>query len=57
VGAEVFLYRGLLLGIRYNRSLNDLYKSVTYSGGNINFASPDLKNNVIQLYAGWRFGK
>ena len=57
IGAEVFPYRGLILGARYNRSLNDLYKSVTYSGGQINFAAPDLKNNVIQLYAGWRLGK
>jgi hypothetical protein len=57
VGAEVFPYRSLILGVRYNRSLNDLYKSVTYSGGQINFAAPDLKNNVVQLYAGLRFGK
>ena len=55
LGAEIFPYRGFLIGARYNRSLHDLYKSVTYSGGQINFASPDLKNNVVQLYAGWRF--
>ena len=57
VGAEVCPYRGWLLGVRYNRSLNDLWNSVTYSGGQINFASPNLKNNVVQVYTGWRFGK
>lgn len=55
VGAEVYPFKGLLLGLRYNRSLNDLWNSVTYSGGEINFASPNLKNNVVQVYTGWRF--
>jgi hypothetical protein len=54
-GAEIFPFRGLVIGARYTHSLQDLYKSVTYSGGQINFATPDLKTNVIQLYAGWRF--
>jgi len=55
VGAEVYPFKGLLLGLRYNRSLNDLWESVSYSGGQINFASPNLKNNVVQVYTGWRF--
>lgn len=55
VGAEIAPVKGLIIGARYNKSLGELYKSVTYSGGTINFADPDFKNNVVQVYAGWRF--
>jgi len=56
-GAEFSPLSGLFIGLRYTRSLSDLYDSLSYSGGQIQFASPNLRNNVVQVYAGWRFGK
>jgi Outer membrane protein beta-barrel domain len=61
-GVEVRPILGLLVGARYNLSLTDLYKipsstsanepppSFIPSSNDINF-----KNNVIQVYVGWRF--
>ncbi|HTS45841.1 MAG TPA: porin family protein [Puia sp.] len=60
-GVEVHPVMGLLVGARYNISLNNLYKSPTSfpSGGVPSFipntSSINLKNNLIQIYAGWRF--
>lgn len=56
VGAEVHPYKGLLIGARYNVSLNKLYESMS-TGQMPSFSSEDAKNNVVQVYAGWRFGK
>ena len=56
VGAEVHPYKGLLIGERYNVSLNKLYESMS-TGQMPSFSSEDAKNNVVQVYAGWRFGK
>ncbi len=56
VGAEIHPYKGLLIGARYNISLGKLYSSVQ-SGQPPSFASIDAKNNVVQLFAGWTFGK
>ena len=58
-GVEVHPVLGLLIGARYNISLAKLYKSAytTVPGQAPSFASIDAKNNVVQLYAGWRFGK
>ncbi|MGZ5248063.1 MAG: porin family protein [Flavitalea sp.] len=55
VGAEVHPFNGLLIGARYNVSLNKLYQSVQ-SGQLPSFTSEDAKNNVVQLYVGWIFG-
>jgi hypothetical protein len=60
-GVEVHPIMGLLVGARYNISLNNLYKEPTSfpSGGVPSFipntSSINLKNNLIQIYAGWRF--
>lgn len=55
LGAEVHPLKGLLIGARYNVSLNKLYESVQ-TGQQPSFTSTDAKNNVVQLYIGWRFG-
>ncbi len=59
-GIEVRPILGLLVGVRYNLSFNNLYKDPSsYTTGteppsfipsNIN-----LKNNLVQIYLGWRF--
>ncbi|SRR5579871_3971423 len=57
-GIEVHPVLGVVIGARYNLSFANLYKQASSSGGtappsfvpNIN-----LKNNVVQLYAGYRF--
>lgn len=56
LGAEVHPFKGLLVGGRYNVSLNKLFESVQ-TGQRPSFSSQDAKNNVVQLYIGWRFGK
>lgn len=55
LAAEVHPVMGLLIGVRYNVSLNKVYKAAL-SGQRPSFTSQDAKNNVVQLYAGWRFG-
>jgi hypothetical protein len=57
-GVEIHPYSGLLIGARYNISLNNLYNPSSFSSGGAmpSFApSVDLKNNIIQIFAGWRF--
>lgn len=56
VGAEVHPYKGLTIGAKYNVSLAKIYKDVQNMQAP-SFTSADAKNNVIQLYVGWRFGK
>lgn len=56
VGAEVHPFKGLLIGTRYNVSLNKLYES-QQTGQRPSFTAEDAKNNVVQLYVGWRLGK
>lgn len=56
VGAEVHPVMGLIIGARYNVSLANVYKDIQ-SGQQPSFTSEDAKNNLIQLYVGWRFGK
>jgi len=53
-GAEVSPISGLFVGARMNVSLNNVNKES--SGGGPNFIPKvDLKNNVVQVYIGWRF--
>ena len=55
LGFQVHPFKGLLIGARYNVSLAKLYSGLqTYQMPT--FTSDDAKNNVVQLYAGWRFG-
>jgi Outer membrane protein beta-barrel domain len=61
-GVEVHPIKGLLVGARYNISLNNLYKQPSsYGTGTTppsfipNASSINLKNNVVQLFAGYKF--
>ena len=61
-GVEVRPFMGIIVGARYNLSLTNLYNipssynpqqpppSFIPSTGDVNF-----KNNLVQIYAGWRF--
>jgi Outer membrane protein beta-barrel domain len=55
LGAEVHPVMGLIIGARYNVSLAKIYKDLQ-SLQAPSFSSEDAKNNVVQLFAGWRFG-
>jgi len=55
VGAEIHPAKGLLIGARYNVSLGKLYKDAM-SGQTPSFSSDDAKNNVVQIFIGWKFG-
>ncbi len=54
VGAEVHPFAGLIIGGRYNVSLANVYKDLQ-SGQQPTFSSADAKNNVVQIFVGWRF--
>jgi Outer membrane protein beta-barrel domain len=56
-GVEIHPVSGLLIGARVNISLGNLY-NLDYSSGNPPSFIPkiDVKNNVFQVYAGWKFG-
>jgi hypothetical protein len=61
-GFEVHPYKGICIGGSYSISLSNLYKQLASSytqGGQPSFypnaASINLKNNVVQIYAGYRF--
>jgi hypothetical protein len=60
-GVEVHPISGLLVGARINVSFGDLYSSnpEDYANGTPPSFIPkvDVKNNVFQLFVGWRFGK
>jgi Outer membrane protein beta-barrel domain len=56
LGAEVHPVLGLVIGARYNVSLSKVYKDIQ-SFQRPSFSSEDAKNNVVQIFAGWRFGK
>lgn len=55
LGAEVHPVMGLIIGARYNVSLAKVYKDIQ-SFQRPSFSSEDAKNNVVQLYIGWRLG-
>jgi Outer membrane protein beta-barrel domain len=55
LGAEVHPVKGLIIGTRYNVSLAKVYKDLQ-SFQAPSFSSEDAKNNVVQVFAGWRFG-
>jgi hypothetical protein len=58
-GLEIHPVKGLLIGARMNISLGNMYKDMSNpSGGQPSFFPKiDAKNNVFQIFAGWRFGK
>jgi hypothetical protein len=56
-GVEVHPFKGLLVGARLNISLTNLY-NVPESGQVPSFIpTVDVKNNLFQIFAGWKFGK
>jgi hypothetical protein len=59
-GVEVHPFMGLLVGARYNISFGNLYKDPSsYPPGTMPDFVPkvDVKNNVLQVFVGWTFGK
>jgi hypothetical protein len=46
----------LLIGAKYNIGLGKLYKEAQ-SGQTPSFSGIDAKQNLVQLFVGWRFGK
>jgi len=55
-GVEIHPFLGLLIGARYNLGLGKIYKDAM-SGQMPSFSSVDAKNNVVQIFTGWTFGK
>jgi hypothetical protein len=54
-GVEVFPFHGLFIGVRINVSLQNANKEPPLVGNWPNFVPQlDAKNNVVQVYAGWR---
>ncbi len=58
-GVEIHPVSGLLIGARVNISLGKLYDPSSYSSGTSPSFIPkiEVKNNVFQFFAGWKFGK
>ncbi len=59
-GIEFYPVKGFLVGGRYNLSLSNLFKDPTEVNGETPafvppFSSVDPKQNVVQLFAGYRF--
>lgn len=56
-GAEVHPVAGLLIGVRYQLSFSNLFKTSSSNGQNPASFSPsfNLKNNVVMLSVGYRF--
>lgn len=56
-GIEFHPVKGLLVGARYNISFGNLFKDMSTTGTRpVFFPEVDAKNNVVQLFAGYRFG-
>lgn len=55
-GAEIHPFFGFFIGGRINTSFNNVNKEAPLGGNWPNFIPRiDAKNNVVQLYTGWRF--
>jgi len=55
-GAEIFPFMGFFIGGRINVSLNNANEEAPIGGSWPNYVPRvNAKNNVVQLYAGWRF--
>lgn len=55
-GAEIQPFMGLTIGARYNVNLNKVYNNLQ-SFQRPSFTSAVAKNNIVQISAGWLFGK
>jgi hypothetical protein len=56
-GIEIHPVSGLLIGARVNISLGNLYKTPEPGEEPSFMPKVDVKNNLFQVFAGWRFGK
>jgi hypothetical protein len=56
-GIEIHPVSGLLIGARINISLGDMYKTPEPGQQPSFFPSINVKNNVFQVFAGWKFGR
>jgi hypothetical protein len=56
-GVEIHPVKGLLIGARMNVSLGELYKTPEAGQQPSFFPKVDVKNNMLQVFVGWRFGK
>jgi opacity protein-like surface antigen len=55
-GVEFHPFKGILLGARYNISFGNLYKDPSAVATRpVFFPEVDAKNNVVQVFAGYRF--
>ncbi len=56
-GAEIHPFMGIIIGVRYQYSFSNLYKSFDAGTTSPSFAPPsvNLKNNVILISVGYRF--
>jgi hypothetical protein len=55
-GIELHPVKGLLIGARLNVSMGKMYKDPMTMASQPNFIPKvDVKNNVVQIFAGWRF--
>ena len=54
-GVEVYPFKGLLVGARYNISLGNLYKDGLGTTTPAFIPKVDVKNNVLQLFVGYKF--
>lgn len=56
-GIEIHPIKGLLVGARVNISLGNLYKTPEPGQEPSFIPKVDVKNNLFQIFAGWKFGK
>lgn len=55
-GVEIFPFKGFFVGARLNVSLDKINEDAPLGGNWPNYVPRiDAKNNVLQLYTGWRF--
>jgi hypothetical protein len=60
-GLEFYPFKGIVIGGKYNMSFGDMYKSMPANSSPSPSPMPsflpamDAKNNVVQLYLGYRF--
>lgn len=56
IGGEIHPFKGLLIGARYNVSIDKLYRDIQ-TLQQPSFSSVNAKNNIVQIFAGYTFGK
>ena len=59
-GVEVYPFKGLIVGARYNLSLGKMYKDYSQTSSTpyplpFDPSTTNLKNGVLQLFIGYRF--